>query len=108
MSKLIEAVPVVRDADGWFWHPDMPDFEEGQEDDVIAWLAAQGLETTYRSLDSEDDSHPAYIAYFEQDGVDVSGWDPAPPSGDGWFTLSIHDSDSGPYWNWARRVPAAA
>lgn len=107
MDKLIEAAPVVRDGDGWFWHPDMPEFEEGQEDELRAWLATQGLELTYSALDGEDDTHPVYIAYFEQGQVDISDWNPEPPAGEGWFTLAIQDSDSGPHWSWARRAPAA-
>ena len=108
MSKLIEWAPVVRDAEGWFSHPDMPAFDEDQEAEYRAWLAAQRLETAYATLCGEDDKHPAYIIYFDQAGTDVSDWNPAPPSGDGWFTLSIHDSEDGPYWVWARRPATAA
>ena len=107
MSKLIEWAPVVRDAEGWYLHPDMPELNEDQEAEYRAWLAAQGLETAYATLCGEDDKHPAYIIYFDQAGTDVSDWNPAPPAGDGWFTLSIHDSEDGPYWVWARR-PATA
>ena len=107
MSKLIEWAPVVRDAEGWYSHPDMPAFDEDQEAEYRAWLAAQGLETAYATLCGKDDKHPAYIIYFDQAGTDVSDWNPAPPSGDGWFTLSIHDSEDGPYWVWGRR-PATA
>lgn len=108
MSKLIEWAPVVRDAEGWYSHPDMPAFDEDQEAEYRAWLAAQGLETAYATLCGEDDKHPAYIIYFDQAGTDVSDWNPAPPAGDGWFTLSIHDSEDGPYWVWARRPATAA
>lgn len=108
MSKLIEWAPVVRDAEGWYSHPDMLAFDEDQEAEYRAWLAAQGLETAYATLCGEDDKHPAYIIYFDQAGTDVSDWNPAPPAGDGWFTLSIHDSEDGPYWVWARRPATAA
>ena len=108
MSKLIEWAPVVRDAEGWYLHPDMPEFNEDQEAEYRAWLAAQGLETAYATLCGEDDKHPAYIVYFDQAGTDVSDWHPEEPAGDGWFTLSIHDSEDGPYWVWARRPATAA
>ncbi len=107
MSKLIEWAPVVRDAEGWYRHPDMPEFDEDQEMEFRVWLAAQGLRITCAALEAEANTHPAHIAYFEQGGTDVSDWNPAPPAGDGWFTLSIHDSDDGPYWVWGRRMPAA-
>ena len=107
MSKLIEWAPVVRDAEGWYRHPDMPEFDEDQEMEFRVWLAAQGLRITCAALEAEANTHPAHIAYFEQGGTDASDWNPAPPAGDGWFTLSIHDSDDGPYWVWGRRMPAA-
>lgn len=101
---LIGPVPVVRDAEGWWSHPGIPEFDEGQEAEYAAWIKAQGLLTTFASLDEENDTHPAYIEYFERSGTDVSAWAPAEPAGEGWFTISIHDSEAGPYWVWARRV----
>ncbi len=86
----------------------MPDFDEDHEAEYLVWLAAQGLDTAYATLEAENDTHPAHIAYFDQAGTDVSDWNPAPPSGDGWFTLSIHDSEDGPYWVWGRRPTTAA
>src|SRR5476649_257787 len=106
MKKIIEWAPVVRDAEGWYSHPDLREFDEGQGVEYSAWLAEQGLETAYSTLENEKDTHPAHIAYFEQGGTNISDWDPAAPAGDGWFTLSVHDSDGGPYWVWARRKPA--
>lgn len=108
MEKMIEAAPVVRDAEGWYSHPDIPDFDEGQEEEYRAWLAAQGLEITYSSLEAEGDDHPACVRYFEQGEADISDWHPVPPAGDGWFTLTIHSSEDGAYWVWGRRVAAAA
>lgn len=107
MSKLIEWAPVVRDAEGWYRHPDMPDFDEDHEAEYLAWLTAQGLDTAYATLEDENDTHPAHIVYFDQAGTDVSDWNPEEPVGDGWFTLSIHDSEHGPYWVWARRTATA-
>lgn len=104
---LIHSVPVERDAEGYWSHPGLPDLNEGQEEEYRAWLAAQGLEIKYASLDDEDDTHPSYISYFDESGHDMSGWHPAAPAGDGWFTLSIHDTESGPQWHWARRLAGA-
>jgi hypothetical protein len=108
MSKLIEWAPVVRDAEGWYRHPDMPEFDEDHEAEYLAWLTAQGLDTAYATLEAEHDTHPAHIVYFDQAGTDVSDWHPEEPAGDGWFTLSIHDSEDGPYWVWARRPATVA
>jgi hypothetical protein len=107
-AGLIQPVVVERDKDGWWSHPAIPDFSEDGAA-FKAWLAEQGLETTYKMLESEDDSNPAHVSYFENEDPSFAGWEPTPPSGDGWFTFSIHDTEDGPVWVWARRsaeVPA--
>lgn len=104
-ADLIQPMEVARDADGYWTHPGIPDFEE----DHAAWKAwreDQGLEAQYASLESEPDTHPAYISYYENSGIDISEWNPEPPAGDGWFTASIHDTDDGPVWFWVRRCNA--
>lgn len=100
---LIQPLPVQRDDTGWWWHPGLPDFDEDHQA-YKAWMIAQGLETCFHSLENEDDNHPAYIAYFEQDACHVRDWNDEAPTGEGWFTLSIHDSEDGPQWVWVRRV----
>lgn len=100
------AVQVQRD-EGWQWsHPAIPLFDEGQEAEYRAWLSANGLEITYKMLESEPD-HPLYEQWFEHGENDMSTWDPAPPTGEGWFTLSIHDTEDGPIWVWARPIAEA-
>ena len=101
---LIGPVPVERDKDGWWSHPGLPDLDEGQDAEYKAWLAAQGLVTSHVSLEMEDLTHPVYIAYFDEESGSVADWNPEAPAGEGWFTLSIHDTEDGPYWVWARRA----
>ncbi|MES3022728.1 MAG: hypothetical protein V4857_14205 [Pseudomonadota bacterium] len=103
-TALICPSPVNRDPSGWWTHPDFPEFEEGEEDSCKAWLAEQGLATSYSLLEHEDDTHPSYVGYYENSGADVSEWHPAPPTGDGWFPLSIHDTEDGPVFVWVRRI----
>lgn len=102
---LIQSMEVARDKDGWWSHPGIPDFDEDAEL-WDAWKAAQGLETKYVMLESESDDHPAYVAYFDKADPTVAEWAPTPPAGDGWFTFSIHDTEDGPAWVWARRLEA--
>jgi len=102
--ELIGPMPVERDADGWWTHPGIPDFDEDHEA-YKAWLAAQGLEVTHACLEFEDETHPAYVSYYDNDTANVAGWNPE-PMGEGWFTLSIHDTEDGPYWVWGRRAVA--
>jgi hypothetical protein len=105
---LIGPVPVERDKDGWWSHPGLPDLDEGQDAEYKAWLVAQGLVTSHVSLEMEDLTHPVYIAYFDEESGSVADWNPEAPTGEGWFTLSIHDTEDGPYWVWARRVAPSA
>ncbi|UVK96506.1 hypothetical protein [Pseudomonas sp. B21-048] len=100
-TVLIQPVPVVRDADGMFWHPDLPPFEEGDEEKSKQWIASQGLTVGMVSLEYADEA----IAnrYFEAGEPDCSYWEPAKPEGEGWFCLSINDTDDGPVCWWARR-----
>lgn len=109
-SQLIQAVDVVRDKDGYWCHPAVP--EDGDGAALRAWFEAHQLEVLAFVLWLEDTDHPAYVEYFENDGG-VSAWEPAAPRGAGWFTLAIYDSEDGPQWLWARRkeasqVPATA
>lgn len=101
--KLIQAVPVVRDDEGMFYHPDMPDFDEGEGERCRVWIAEQGLEVKMVELEYHSDESISE-RYFEAGEADCSYWDPDRPDGDGWFCLSIHDSDDGPVCWWARRV----
>ncbi|WP_216595044.1 hypothetical protein [Collimonas arenae] len=104
MTTVIQAVEVKRDGYGYWTHPDMPDFDEGEDAQYKAWLNSQGLLTKYKMLEGENDTHPAFDSYFEHGNPDISAWEPASPAGDGWFTIWIQDTEDGPYWVWARRV----
>ncbi|NHZ94601.1 hypothetical protein F2P46_02425 [Massilia sp. CCM 8734] len=105
---LIQPVEVARDEFGFWTHPDLPSFDEGEGEKYNAWLAEQGIRVSMSALEDEPDDHPAYVAYFDNSDVDVSNWNPAPPSGDGWFPLAIHDTEDGPVFCWATRAPGGA
>lgn len=106
VPQLIHPVPVERDGDGYWTHPGVPDFDESHEE-FQNWVRAQGLTVSVSSLESEDGDHPAFISYYDDETPSVLQWLPTQPVGDGWFTLSIHDSEDGPAWVWARREPVA-
>jgi hypothetical protein len=104
--ELIQPMPVERCKDGFWSHPGFPDFDENYSASR-EWMDAQGLTHSQTFLESEDESHPAYHAYYEEECAGVVSWNPEPPAGDGWFTLSIHDTEDGPVWVWVRRIAAA-
>lgn len=106
--NLIQASELKRDADGGYCHPDFPAFDEDQTAEMNQWLTDQALEVKLSFLENESCSHPAHQRYWPADmSIDGLGdyhdWDCAPPAGDGWFTLSIHDTEDGPVWVWVRR-----
>jgi hypothetical protein len=98
----IRAMPVERDENGWWSHPGIPNFDEDHKS-FAAWVKAVGLEVKYKCLESYPE-HPLYDAWFEDGECNASSWEPEAPSGDGWFTFSIHDTEDGPVWVWARPV----
>lgn len=106
-SKLIGPVEVVRDSDGWWWHPQVPNFDE-DIDAYKAWLSEQKLRVVGRHMDSDLEDHP----YFNNEACHCLGWEPQkPPHADGvlgfkgeWFLLGIFDTEDGPYAQWACRV----
>lgn len=102
-GAVIVAAPVERDAEGFWSHPNIPDFDECAES-YKAWLDDNGLVISYKYLESEDDEHPAYVSYFDQESCSCALWGPTTPDGDGWFTLAIYDTEDGPVWAWAKRA----
>ena len=100
--KLIQPVPVVRDENGMFWHPELPSFDEGEEQKSKQWVADQGLSVLRVSLENADEA--VADQYFESGDPDCSYWEPERPGGEEWFCLSINDTDDGPVCWWARRV----
>jgi integrase/recombinase XerC len=109
-AKLIQPAVVQRDGHGNWHHPDLPTFHGTDEAPEGAptwkeWLEGQRLEQSISRLEDEEDTHPVYISYFEQDDTDpnFSAWEPAPPDGEGWFLLAISDTEEGPYAWFVRR-----
>lgn len=107
-ADLIQPVEMLRDEFGFWTHPDLPSFDEGDGEKYNAWLAKQGLRISRSALEWESDDHPVYVAYFENSDLDVSGWNPDPPPGEGWFPLAINDTEDGPVFCWATRAPGGA
>lgn len=105
-APLIQAAPVQRDSDGYWTHPAHPDFEEGQDAEAAEWFKAQQLEYLIVYLESEAEDHPACINYWGDDpDSNISAWEPPRPEGEGWFVLSIHDTeDWGPVCVWVRHA----
>lgn len=95
--KIFGPAEVVRDKDGWWWHPDVPDFGEGENPaPYLAWVAEQRLELKGWNAGDETYELP------EEDAA-CTAWNPASP-GPEWFLMGIFDTEDGPYVSWARRM----
>ena len=47
------------------------------------------------------------IQYWGEGDIDaVKEWQPTPPNGEGWFLVSINDTDDGPVAWWAKEKVA--
>lgn len=94
-SPRLLPVPVERDENGYWSHPDFPMWDERNTDEEVKWyLGAQGLEL-YVAMLSDCEGCQAYDAYFNQDSIDVSTWAPTCHKPDS-FLLSIYDNEDGP------------
>ena len=54
--KLIQPALVVHDENGMFWHPELPSFDEGDEQKSKQWVADQGLSVLRVSLENADEA----------------------------------------------------
>ncbi len=106
-NSLIQPVPVERDSDGFWTHPDYPEWDECTLTETIdGWFQEQGIE---RSLVLFEDDAPEDLtdAWQATGEADCAKWEPTVPKGGGWFVLSIHDTESGPACIWVRREASA-
>jgi hypothetical protein len=92
-EKLLTPRQIVRDKDGWLWHPHYPVCDEGTRADKF--LEAFGIETAFVGMES--DNSDMAERWHEEGLTDCSEWTPTPPAGEGWLLLEIYDTEDGPY-----------
>lgn len=106
-AKLLQKIPVVRDENGYFCHPDLLHFWQVTMDGAEHCSKEQwedlerraGIKTKIVHLENESPDHPAYVSYFDGCNGDISQWDPSPPPG--WWLIDISDNEDGPFAVWA-------
>ena len=92
-------VEVKRDKDGWWYHPSIPNFGEGEDPTpYYAWVKDQGLEL--KGWHSGDENYE-----LPEEDAACTAWNPESP-GPEWFLMGIFDTEDGPYVQWARREVA--
>lgn len=112
LKPLLQKIPVVRDEDGYFCHPDLMHFWQVEMDGAENCTAAQwealceraGITTQMVWLENDSMDSPAYVAYFDNE-EGATAWDPSPPPG--YWLIDIGDSEDGPYAVWATHAEAS-
>lgn len=100
--QQIKPMEPQRGRDGYWTHPDVPVIETTEQ--FNAWQAEQGFQCSVVMLDGDDGvgSEDAQKRYFEDGDTDILVWQPSKPEGEGWFIVSIHDTEDGPACLWIR------
>ncbi|WP_430444893.1 MAG: hypothetical protein ACQZ2J_27720 [Pseudomonas piscis] len=94
--KRFGPVEVQRDKDGWWHHPNIPCFGEGEDPaPYIAWVKEQRLEL--KGWHAGDETYD-----LPNEDAACTAWNPESP-GPEWFLLGVFDTEDGPYVQWARR-----
>ena len=101
-DRLLAPRKIVRDTEGYLFHPDLPVVDESVR--IDAFLAAFGLETEFVGMEMDCPDDPRVDAYFEED-PNCAWWEPTPPEGEGWVLLEIYDTENGPYAMFVRKKP---
>ncbi|MGA3800552.1 hypothetical protein [Pseudomonas sp. GL-B-16] len=104
-TVLIQSLPVERDIDGWWSHPDyLSEFDdEITEAQFQEWCLRHQVETKITHMES-DVPPDVFDAYMDDGQVNCSAWEIQHPTEPGWFILSIHDAEDGPVCVWGRRA----
>ena len=94
-GKQITAVPVARDEDGFWTHPNFPEWHEGTTRDEVDTFFSE-LNLGYVVYSMEFNAPDELVEkYFEDGDCGCVGWDPECDK-EGAFLLSIHDTEDGP------------
>lgn len=105
--KRISKTDVNRDANGYWRHPDFPQFDESEHEEFKTWLATHRLTSRLVQFQEELTAEGHCTADRSKCGrcsSDDSQWEPPMPKGNGWFILGIWGSGvtGSPVCLWAR------
>ncbi|MFP1862298.1 hypothetical protein [Lonsdalea quercina] len=105
--QKITPISVERDENGYWTHPGYTSYFDDREyipeGEFYHVLKEIGIEADVTYLEYDDES-PVQRRYFEGSDPDVHDWEPPKPCGDGWFIVSIHDTEDGPACVWMRSM----
>lgn len=101
-TQQIHPAKVMRDANGYWYHPLLPDFDEDVRR-YRAWLSTHNLTVQSTCLSDERD-HPAHDRFFETGETNIADWEPPRPPGDFWFCLWIGPTEEDIVATWAKHT----
>ncbi len=102
VDYTIEPVAVVRDEWGNFYHPVLEKVFGDAEEIPMDFFRDQGLEIHCTMMEDEL-NEGALDAWIDLSSPDISHWTPKQPDGEGWFIVSLGDTEDGPVCYWARK-----
>ena len=102
----IKAAPLVMHAGGARSHPDLPLFDDGDQELWDNWLRAHRLEVMRVWMEDDALAVDSYRKFLAGDITEaLSAWQPCKPDGDyAWFLLAVFDGGDGPCAYFVRRV----
>lgn len=104
--KRITPAEVNRDEDGFWSHPELPNFDEGDNEQFKEWILQHRL--VVQVVQFEYDAPEELCEKWYGDGLtDCGQWEPSKPEGEGWFILGIWDAEDGPVCYWVRYIEQA-
>ncbi len=94
----IKAAPLVMHASGARSHPDLPLFDDGDQESWDNWLRAHRLEVMRVWMEGDVRAVDSYRKFLAGDIAEaLSTWQPCNPDGDqAWFLLAVFDGGEGP------------
>ncbi|MEN4830015.1 hypothetical protein [Pantoea vagans] len=106
----MEALPVNRNEDGHWTHPDYAKLFGHREfitqQEFKSFCESNNIESSITELDGDTESS-VNRTYFDDGNPDINNWSPSKPEGYGWFIGSIHDTEDGPICVWFRKKQVA-
>lgn len=94
-NMTIQSTEVIRDEDGFWTHPHLPEWDEGtKKEQIDAWFSNNGVgyQISYMEYDEDELSEQ----WADGDLTNCKAWNPTCDK-PGSFLLSIHDTeDHGP------------
>jgi hypothetical protein len=102
----IKAAPLVLHAGGARSHPDLPPFDDGDQESWDNWLRAHRLEVRRVWMEDDTQAVDSYRRFLAGDCAgSMSAWQPCKPDGEyAWFILAVFDGGDGPCAYFVRKA----